>query len=771
MARPKSGSRGTGVAGAFKNLVEGIRSSLESQHLSLPTGAAAGAMSVSLESYGDLGVSPEEVGTQLDNLQESLRDSLTQANEIAQSLDGETTPAPEGEDAGGGEGFVDGETAAFRDHQSAVAVEAAAVLAMSYNSPLSYYRDGYATPSFESDVRVNAFTTAGANGSIATLGESSRPSFESFDEKETEKWREHSYAINLIAAKQHEFAELFYRTYIITPDQAGFQLSIRRNVIWEGWTGQGLGGESTTINKRNILQGLLDHTTLETNSTELIPAIHAGENDEQFISSTLLAPQSVVQNKETFDTNYLSFDNGGFNLLMLSQTPSRLKKGSPTFTDSLDSRIAVKELLVSVTKAGVTELIALNVNQNQYAAYTATREFNFRQMQLKFHSQLSLNKEITLVDGRPSTILDGLFTGGYALDLDVKVDGELNVETGNGDTSVRTLKASKATDAEGKEIALTDARISAQLAGVTFKAEGYSLEARLTNINQLEIGLLIDSDVQKQGFMIPTLPPLTILKPALMDDEKVYPKLEALTTAYRIQMRNAAVTTLLNRADTLKAYLGNGIAHPIESNLGMEGTGQYFIRPYYKEEEVDILKDLNNLTSAAKQVDIQGLLVSKINEMIYTADQLTGYTGALDAAFPGRSPKPHVAIGTDMRLPQYLQINGDDRTVGIGYDYTIARISDLRMKDKIIMTFVLPGESEPHPMQHGILGFIPEYLVNFQMIRNQRIGNEIRLTPRYRYFNFLPLMLVINVKNLEEAIARRTALDVNSTDVDGTSGS
>lgn len=766
MARPNKGLYSNGAAGAIKKLVAQVRSSVERHHNSLPGAEHAGVMTYALESYGELGVNVDEVENTLEELKTSLSEAVAKVDDATEQLGGEA--------AAEGEGVVDGEGAeALREHQNAVAVEAAAVLAMAHNNPRAYYREGYTIPSFESDVRVNDFISSGANGSIATMGKGSLPSLESFDEKETEKWREHSYAINMIVAKQHEFAELFYRTYIVTPDQVGFQLSIRRNMVWEGWEGEGLGGEKQEIVKRNILQGLLDYTTLETNSTELIPVIQAGENDAQFIDDSVLAPRTVVQEKDTFETNYLKFsENGeGFNLLMLAQTPSRLKKGSPNFTDSLDSRIALKELLISVKKGGVTELLALDVNRDQFAAYTATREMNFRLMQVKFHTTMGLGAETRTIADAESSILKPLFDLGYRVELAIKVDGEMNVENGNGDTSLRQLSISRIFDKDNVQIALTDSRVSTILAGVTVKGEGYSLEARLTNINQLEMGLLIDSDMQKQGFMIPTLPPLVIKKPAFVEEDKVYPKLEALTTAYRIQMRNNAVTTLLNRADTLKSYLGVGVAHPIESNLGLEGVGQYYVRPYYNEATIDVVADLNNLTSSAKQTDIQGLLVSKINEMVYTADQQTGYTAALEAAFAGRSPKPHVAIGTDMRLPQYIQINGDDRTVGIGYDYTIARISDLRMKDKIVMTFILPNESEPHPLQHGVLGFIPEYLVDFNMIRNQRIGREIRLTPRYRYFNFLPIMLVINVKNLEEAIASRTSLAVDSTDVTPTPAS
>lgn len=752
MARPRK--IGSADSGVMKDLITSIQGVLSDKQHSLPTKQAAGVMSVALESYGELGTNPESVSETLSDLESSLKEAQDATKDLIDSQDSSSE---------GSEGFVAGSYDALRDHQAEVATEAAAVMMMSYNKPAAHYPNGYAKPSFESDVRVNQFVQSGAAGNIAILPEGSVPSFESFDEKETEKWREHSYAINLLVAKQHEFAELFYKTYIVTPDQAGFQLSIRRNLVWEGWEGTGLSGAAVQFQKRNVLQGLLDYTVLETNSTELIPVIQKGENDAQFIDPTILAPETVVQKGENIDTNFIAFDNGGFNLLMLSQTPSRLKKGSPDFTDSLDSRIALKEILLVVKSGTATDTVALDVNRDQYAAYTATREYDFREMQLKFHTTLALTAETLNTDGTELASLKGLFDLGYTVVLGIKVDGEITVENGTGDTRLGSLKIIKVLKADGvTELALTDPTVSSLLADVTVTAPGYTLEARLTNYNQLERGLLIDSQVQKQGFMIPTLPPLCIVKPALNEEDKVYPKVEALVATYRLRMRNDAVTTLLNRADTLKSYLGVGIAHPIESNLGLEGVGQYYIKPYYNEATVDIVADLNNLTSSAKQTDIQGLLVSKINEMVYTADQQTGYTAALETCFPGRTPKPHVAIGTDMRLPQYLQIQGDDRTVGIGYDFTIARISDLRMKDKIVITFILPNVDEPHPLQHGVLGFIPEYMVNFQMIRNQRIAQEIRLTPRYRYFNFLPLMLVINVTNLEEAIGERTALSVNN---------
>ena len=246
----------------------------------------------------------------------------------------------------------------------------------------------------------------------------------------------------------------------------------------------------------------------------------------------------------------------------------------------------------------------------------------------------------------------------------------------------------------------------------------------------------------------------------MVEDDKVYPKMEAMQSYYRLQIRNAAVTSLLNRADTMKKYLGNDRPHELESVPQLEGLGQYYVRPYYLEIEIDVLNDLNSLRSEKKVSDIQGLITSRMQEAISRADQLTAYSSILEQEF-GANVKPHVAIGTDPRLPLYIMTQGDDRTLGTKYDFTIATVSDLRMKDQIFMSFTLPNQSEIHPLDFGILGMIPEYITNFSMIRDQRVANEIRLTPRYRYIHFLPILIRIKLKNLEQAIASRTALDVN----------
>lgn len=654
------------------------------------------------------------------------------------------------------------------DKQAALAV---AILAQSHNNVRSYYANESAADTLATATATPAMINAGIPVVPQWAAEEFRELYttESFDEKVTDQWRYHSYAIAMSAAKQTEFGALWYRTQMLTPDNAGFILSIRRNMCWDGFQQTDTAGKAVENTKININTGLLDYTVTETDTVDLFPVVRPGKNDAYFVDPTLITPWDENRQGTPFKTNFLTFTGPeGGNLINLGMTPDRLQKGTPNNTDSLDSYVAVGKVAISVSDGTKTEVFIFDTEGTEGATFLAARESNFRNSDLRFWPRaMKIHPETTLQGDVKSDLLKAAQTAGYTLDIGFNMDGRVNHEFGNYEMNGANTALTGAWKIAGQgagakfvEVPKDDAALKAALSGLTFKVIGWYPAARLTNINQLEIGKRIDSDMMKFGFMIPTLSPITIQKPAVVEDDKVYPKMEAMQSYYRLQIRNAAVTSLLNRADTMKKYLGNDRPHELESVPQLEGLGQYYVRPYYLEIEIDVLNDLNSLRSEKKVSDIQGLITSRMQEAISRADQLTAYSSILEQEF-GANVKPHVAIGTDPRLPLYIMTQGDDRTLGTKYDFTIATVSDLRMKDQIFMSFTLPNQSEIHPLDFGILGMIPEYITNFSMIRDQRVANEIRLTPRYRYIHFLPILIRIKLKNLEQAIASRTALDVN----------
>lgn len=750
MIRSKSTN---GASTAFNTVMGSIRNTVTKAANVLPARDKVSLIGVSMESYG--ADDATLYAGAIDNLEKGFQEISNEAFSLADHM---AQQAGERSGKQGGLHFTSVTDQNWMEaRQKEVSVEAATILGLAHNGVGKY--TNIAPTEFGSDVRLNQLATSGRWGSLPVVGEEARPSLESFDETETEKWREFSYAVNLMAAKTHPFAELFYPLYVTTPENAGWLMTIRRTMVWDGYQQTEQKGNAVNLRKTNALEALLNYKVLETESTRLYPVL-TDENKDWFVAETLIKAQPKTQGEDKFETQFLKFNTQHqFNLINLAQTPSRMAKGAPNFTDSLDRRIALDDMLLKVGD----DVLIVNVNRDTYAQFLAPREYNFRDMTVKFHPKaLSLKPENKAITGDVPASLKALFDAGYGLNYQVKVDGEINVESGNGQVRVMNVQFLNAFKlAKPEETLELDDAIIKPLLPATVSAEGFTLEARLTNLNQLERGKLVDSDVQKEGFIIPTLSPICIVKPSQMDDEKVYPKIESLQFVYRTMLRNDAVTSLLNRADTLESYLGNGVTHPLESNLGMEGVGQYYYRPHFERITINVKNELNSLESANKLGDIQGLIVSRLNEVIYRVNKETGYSAALEEQFPGSTPKPHVAIGTDLYLPQFLMIQGDDRTVSIGFDHTIASISDLRMSNKIVMQFTLPGEKEPHPMQSGVCGMIPEFISNFQMIRDQRIANEMRLTPRYRYFNFTPVMIVVDIEGLEEAVAERTQLNVN----------
>lgn len=760
MAKPKLRA-GQGGNNFFRQLTTTMKNVVKDNLNMLPTPEVAKGVSIALESYGPSGITQDDTNalvTSQENIEASLRPIIEGNADNAMKLD---------EGTGGIEGGNDeAAIATMREHQNDVALEAVSLMMLAHNNVGSWYTDYNSESNISSKVtRMNPEGGVGAAGSVTLLPMSSRPAMESFEEKETEKWRDQSYVINLLVAKQHEMLELFYRTYIATADEAGFAVSIRRNVIFKGYVHNESGDPIQLKEKQtNMLESLLEYRHLQTESTRAYPCWIEGKNEDKFIDdSEGFEKRNRTQEGEDFQTQFLKFGTT-VTLIGICQTPSRLQKGSPDFTDSLDSRIAIDEIAVKIGG----EPVVLDLNRTTKAQFVAVREGNFREMELDYRpTTIPLNEKTIGVNKKVPVALENLIKKGWEPKLEIVMKGNVNLQTGNTDIFCPRIRVSKLVSITNPdlEIKLDDPDVKDLVDALTVEAVGWYPEARLTNINQMERGLMIDSDVHKEGFQIPTLSPFVILKPSQTDDEKTYPRIEALQTAYRISMRNNGITTLLNRKEALRNNLGNDRPHPIESCLDMEGLGQYYVRPYYLEGEVDLLTDLNNLSSKDKMADINGLINGRINEFAYRADMYTGYSSALEVCFPGSTPKPHLAIGTDKRLPQYIMRQGDDRTVGPGMNYTVASISDLRMVNQIIMSFVLPNVKEIHPLHFGVLGMIPEWMVNFDMIRKERIAQEIRLTPRYRYFNFLPIMMVIIVKHLEEAIAMRTALDVNSKEV------
>jgi len=284
---------------------------------------------------------------------------------------------------------------------------------------------------------------------------------------------------------------------------------------------------------------------------------------------------------------------------------------------------------------------------------------------------------------------------------------------------------------------------------------GYDLKAARTNSNRRTRGLMLDTLETTNRFAIPLGAPLSA--PSPIGSNRDARDLEALISAARIRNSNNAVTTLLNYADTLKAYVGGSKRKDAVPSI--EGMGRFLVKPFYEEVTLDLATEITSIRDMDRAQDINSLLVNAIRDVAYRMYRDSAYQPALNAS-PTGSQKARLLIGTDIVLQRHLMVTGDTRTFGIAFeDHKIVSTFDSRMEGKIILTFTRDGAQDgPDPLCFGTHAWIPELASSVMVNRDGATYPEAMVQPRNRHINHLPVMAVINVTGLEEALTKKTGI-------------
>jgi hypothetical protein len=219
------------------------------------------------------------------------------------------------------------------------------------------------------------------------------------------------------------------------------------------------------------------------------------------------------------------------------------------------------------------------------------------------------------------------------------------------------------------------------------------------------------------------------------------------------------VTRLLNYAETLKTYVTSASRKGAVANI--EGMGRYLVKPFFEEVTLNLVDKINSIRDMDRAQDVTALLVNQIRDVAYRMYSESGYQPALNAS-PVGSQQARLLIGTDIVLQRHLMVTGDSRTFGIAFpDYKIVSTFDKRMQGKIILTLTRDGSQEgPDPLSFGTHAWIPELASSVQVNRDGATYPEAMVQPRNLHVNHLPIMAVINVEGLEEALTAKTTAPV-----------
>lgn len=705
----------------IRNLVDSLKSTIQHQGDAFVSDAQTQSL-LSLESLAAPGVAG--VNAHFDEVAETLRSALQQVG--FESFD---DMSPEGQ------------------ARNEIALAAGAVAAMACGNPMAYAKQAYngvASPA--SDVTL---VDPQLSGSAGRLDYRSQASLEAFDDRELKEHLPYSIAFNIFASRQDDFSERFYPTTVVTPDQAGIDVSVSRMLVFNQ-VQHAVSGKAANFGKKNLIDAAVDFSILADESTRLVPVpLDDDSNAAYFVPETVVAASVTKVSGVDVPTAPLAMGKE-VDLLGISQYAPLIGAGLIDNTDSVDARIVLAALYLQVTN--ILPGVKFNTSRLARSSFVKSIEGNYREMNLQFTSRdLILDKDTKSVSGAAVAAFAGITSGDYTVRLAVDVNGSINVETGTLKVYSSSISVASITDASGNDVS------TASGAGATIKTAvelctiiGYDLAANRTNANRRTRGHLIDTTIETERYTIPLGSPLSV--PAPSSSNRDAADLKALITAARMRNSNNAVTAMFNYAETLAAYVKGPKRKNVVPAIG--GMGRYLVEPFYEAHDLDMVKSINSIKSHEKAADVTAVLVNAIRDIAYRMYRDSKYQAALDAVSGGAGETPTLLVGTDQVLIRHLITSGDTRTFGTAFEkFALVASLDRRLMGKIVLSFARDKTDGPDPLTFGAHAWIPELTSSVMVNRNGATIKEAMVQPRTLHINNLPVMAVITVTNLSQVLA------------------
>ena len=597
---------------------------------------------------------------------------------------------------------------------------------------------------------------------------------EAYNESENRKSLAYTIAFNYQATEQDQLGELFFPTITIPPDNVGFTITVTLMMVMND-VKRDISGALTNYNKINIIRAIQNPDILQNDMTANVP-VYRTQSANKFVSSSLVPSSNLVLEDGSIVPTAPLACGIQFDLLALSQTDAILANGNLDISDSINPAIKLKNVYVSVTgsvtvgqvTSQVTDVLSFKTVDLPYSEFNFAPQGNYRNMLLNFTTNsLVVNEHTLQADGSPLVVLSSIATNHLRVRLQLTVSGTMNIETGDTIVYPGTVSLFSVDDVNGLPIPFTSqpaAALLTLLSSPNVSMFGYDLKSYRDNANRRQRGQLIDQTLFNQVYNVPLRSPVTALRPTTTDSTNDVSDLKSLIQVTRTRTSNQAVAELLNIQNTLKNYVASPNALEDSYGFGPEilGVGRYYVIPTYFEPTapIDIQTIVNNISSETLMADFSAALVTQIRQYVLAMYVHSQYQAAADCIFGGNSPVPRVIVGTDPIIANYIMLEGDLRTLGNEFDFTVAHTTNKYMKGKIFISFGIFDESRNtsvHPLQFGNMLWSPELTLILPIARDGGTSKEITVQPRFKHIGNLPILSVLTLTNIE-AITTKMAL-------------
>lgn len=626
--------------------------------------------------------------------------------------------------------------------EDGVGLEAASIIAMGLGDVESYHSNA-------------TKATIGADGVTVIPDADGVPAMEAFDQGAIGNYQHYSLAFNLESALQDEFGETLFPTIVLTAETGGLDVTIEQTVVHRE-VRRATSGDVSNFDKRKVLDAVVDHTILESDTTRLYPIVLDDDSNTKFFTD-----QSIVA-KQTIKVDGVDITTGplkpgvAVDILALS-SGSPLNNGQEyTDEDSVDSNAQLDVIYVQIEDgtATKTSVVAIKVNGLPRASFFKSPEGNSeREMSVQFsNGTIGIAKDTKDIAGIDAEALASL--NDQKLNIGLQMSGTLDLETGELKLFSPTPEVTGLFAADGTEVSTANGAGKTLIDNLTFTLVGYTLEAYHSNANLRHRGILGSHTGKVERYSVGFNAPITAKAPVNDSERRNASDLKTITAISRTRNANEAVSKLIARAEMLAQY-----AQAVEGDMPVpeiEGAGRHLVSPYYAELEIDLTTVINSTKSHEKAADVSDVIVNAIRSLAYPMAQDSNYQTALETITNGRETKPRLVIATDSVLQRHIMVSGDERTASIGMDHKIVTSPDARMNDTIYMTFARENTNgEADPLSFGAHAWIPEMVSSAQVSRGGSTAKVTTVQTRNRHIGLLPVMAKITVKGLKEVLSTK----------------
>lgn len=626
-----------------------------------------------------------------------------------------------------------------------VAMEAAVISLMAAGEPAQYHQSSMTPNKGPSSDAVLIDTNA-----------VSIPSMESFTFDAFNNFNAMSVVISALTLAQSSFDELFFPTEVIGGGNSGSEISVSIPYAFNR-TKRAANGSPWDFEKKSLVHAIEDHTLLESHATDIYPNAAAGSNNGAFLVDPLVVGnETLVLNGVDITTRPLLFATE-VDLLSVSAHPGLIEADTQDETDALESNVGLGMMYIRVTNtAPATPIVGVfkaDLAGVPGTLFTRPAEGNTNDLTVNYRGDINLNNNLVSISGVSidalgiDGLLGGLVTDAWNIDLATIVTGFTNTERANIKVYANSIELSNAY-LNGTEVAGTSAEYADLAAAITIELVGYIPKARRVNDNLRMKGIYIDnSETNKYYFPVAIGAPVNSAKP--VNSQGGGATVEGLVRALRTRTSNLAVTTLLAAELQIQQMMTSGSPQTNASTIGA-----LFVKPTYYNESLNVQTEITIRTSAGGSDDLRSLIVDKITLMADKMALESSYLSALEN-FVGADKEYEVIIGTDPRIAGLIMRSGDERTLGFKHTFQVQSSLDLRMRNKIYISFRRKNQSGLDPLSFGCHQTKPALVHEVaNSSRGNAVVSEVSVQPIEQHNVLLPILSRLDIVALDAYLSQ-----------------